>query len=131
MLPLLKALLEDSAGAHVHTFAAAQIMGSPELLPALLEYELGDAGVAAAVRACDPEQRAQLDGLGWDVVVVLHRLRPELGGAIRRELFGPALELGLLGPGGGPTYDVEALLERAGGDPVRAADRVLQAEGRG
>ncbi|MFI5766899.1 HEAT repeat domain-containing protein [Streptomyces sp. NPDC051563] len=128
VLPLLKALLEDAAGAHVHTFAAAQIMGAPELLPALQAYEAHDVGVAAAVRACDREYRARHDGLAWDLVVELHRLRPELDGAIRRELFGPALELCLQGlgpdPGDGPVYDVEALLERAGGDPVRAAELV-------
>ncbi|WP_371616657.1 HEAT repeat domain-containing protein [Streptomyces sp. NBC_00454] len=57
-VPLLVELLGNPEGAHVLTFRAAEAMGAPELLPALLEYEAEGAGVAAAVEACDPARRA-------------------------------------------------------------------------
>ncbi|MET9470357.1 HEAT repeat domain-containing protein [Streptomyces sp. NPDC006544] len=127
-VPLLGALLEDPAGAHVHTFAAARIMGAPELLPALLEYEPDAAGVAAAVRACDPVQRGQLDAGAWELLTALHRLCPERDASVHREVFGPDLTLGLLGAGGPSNYDVEALLARAGGAPLVAAELVVREE---
>ncbi|MFE2289524.1 HEAT repeat domain-containing protein [Streptomyces sp. NPDC059443] len=56
-VPLLMELLENPEGAHVLTFRAAEVLGAPELLPALLEYEADGVGVAAAVAACDPGLR--------------------------------------------------------------------------
>lgn len=57
-VPLLIELLGNPEGAHVLTFRAAEAMGAPELLPALLGYEPDGVGVAAAVAACDPARRA-------------------------------------------------------------------------
>lgn len=125
-VPLLRELLGSPGGVHVHTFAAARIMGASELLPALLAYEPDAAGVAAAVRACDPVQAAQLDAQAMELVSMLHERRPEADAAVYRELFGPDLILGLLGPTGRSSYDVEALLARADGDPLRAAELVLR-----
>ncbi|MGW6692099.1 HEAT repeat domain-containing protein [Streptomyces sp. NPDC054961] len=129
-VPLLGALLADPDGAHVHTFAAARITGAPELLPALLEYEPDAPGVAAAVRACDPVRRRRLDTDAGELLSALNRLCPELDAAVYREVFGPDLTLGLLGAGGTSSYEVEGLLARAGGDPLRAAELVIR-EGRG
>lgn len=126
VVPLLTELLGNAEGVHVHTFNAAQIMGVPDLLPALVEYEPDVAGVAAAVKACDPVQREELEAVAWELVAALHRRCPELDAAVYRELFGPDLTLGLLGTEGSSSYDVEALLARADGDPLRAAELVTR-----
>lgn len=114
----------DPAGAHVLTFGAAAILGSPELLPFLREYGSDDAGVAAAVAACDPVRRARLDAAAWELLCALDRLRPELNAAVYVERFGSGVRLGLGAVAGSPGYDVEALIERADGDPARAAGLV-------
>ncbi|MFJ9028198.1 HEAT repeat domain-containing protein [Streptomyces sp. NPDC102274] len=124
VVPLLAELLDDPDGAHVLTFSAARIMGVPELLPALLEYEPDGAGVTAAVNACDPVRRAQLDASAWELVSTLHRLRPDLDAAVHMERFDGGLSLGLGATFGSSGYDVEALLARADGSPVRAAGLV-------
>ncbi|WP_280719312.1 HEAT repeat domain-containing protein [Kitasatospora sp. MAP5-34] len=123
-VPLLAQLLGDPGGAHVLTFQAAQIIGSPELLPALLEYEPGGAWVAEAVNACDPVRRARFDAAAWALLCALDRLRPELRACVSMERFDPGLSLRLGADPGSPGYDVEALLARADGDPERAAGLV-------
>lgn len=123
-VPLLVELLGSPEGAHVLTFTAAQIMGVPELLPALLEYEPDGAGVTAAVNACDPVQRERLDAFAWDLVCTLDRLRPDLAAAVYMERFDHGMSLGLDAAFGSSGYDVEALLGRAGGDPAHAAELV-------
>ncbi|TWF73217.1 HEAT repeat domain-containing protein [Kitasatospora viridis] len=123
-VPLLIALLDNPEGAHVLTFNAAQVMGVPELLPALLEYEPGDDWVTDAVNACNPVRRARLDACAWELVTELHRLRPDLDAAVSMERFGWSRRLGLGAAVGSEGYDVEALLARADGDPVRAAELV-------
>ncbi|WP_330289885.1 HEAT repeat domain-containing protein [Streptomyces sp. NBC_00576] len=124
VVPLLAELLDNPEGAHVLTFSAAAIMGIPELLPALLRYEPGDAGVTAAVNACDPMRRAHLDASAWDLMCALHRLRPDLDAAVYMERFDYGLSLGLAATLGSSGYSVEALLECADGDPARAAELV-------
>ncbi|MFJ4185302.1 HEAT repeat domain-containing protein [Kitasatospora sp. NPDC089509] len=123
-VPLLAELLDNPEGAHVLTFRAAQIMGVPELLPALLEYQPDGAGVTAAVHACDPVWRAQLDAFAWELVSALDLLRPDLDAGLSMERFDWGLSLGLGAGSGASGYDVEALLARAGGDPARAAELV-------
>lgn len=123
-VPLLVGLLEDPQGAHVHTFRAAQIMGVPELLPALLEYEPDGVGVTDAVNACDPLRRAQTDTSAWDLVRALHRLRPDLDAYLYMERFDHGLKLGLDATCGSAGYDVGTLLNRAGDEPERAAELV-------
>jgi hypothetical protein len=122
IVPLLAELLDDPEGAHVHTFHAARILGAPELLPALLEYGPGIA--TAAVKACDPRQRAQSDTSAWELVCALHRLRPDLDAAVSMERFDYGLSLGLDAACGSVRYDVESLLARADGEPARAAELV-------
>ncbi|MEV6582326.1 HEAT repeat domain-containing protein [Streptomyces sp. NPDC051582] len=124
-VPLLAELLGNPEGVHVHTFSAAQIMGVPELLPVLLEYEPDDAGVTAAVNACDPVHQAQLEASAWTLVSALHQLRPDLDAAVYMQRFDRDLFLGLEATFDSPIHDVEALLVRADGDPLRAAELVL------
>jgi HEAT repeat protein len=123
-VPLLAGLLDNPEGAHVLTFRAAQIMGVPELLPALLEYEDDGAGVAAAVSSCDPLQRARLDAWAWDLVCALHRLRPDLDASVSMALFDHGMSLDLHTACASSVHDVAGLLERADGDPARAAELV-------
>jgi hypothetical protein len=124
VVPLLAELLADPEGAHVLTFSAAEIMGVPELLPALREYEPDGVGVTAAVNACDPLRRARLDAFAWDLVCALHRLRPDLDAALYMDRFDPGLSLGLAATAGSAGYCVEALLHRSDGDAPRAAELV-------
>lgn len=123
-VPLLAGLLDNPEGAHVLTFHAAQIMGVPELLPALREYEPDVVEATAAVNACDPLQRAQLDEAAWALVGALHRLHPDLDVCLYMERFDAGLKLGLDASCGSAGYDVETLLNRAGGEPARAAELV-------
>jgi len=124
VVPLLAALLDNPEGAHVLTFRAAQIMGVPELLSALREYEPDVVEATAAVNACDPLQRAQMDTAAWDLVGALHRLRPDLDACVYMERFDYGLKLGLHATSGSAGYDVETLLIRAHGEPARAAELV-------
>ena len=124
VVPLLTELLDNPEGAHVLTFSAAAIMGVPELLPALLRYEPEDVGVTAAVNACEPMRRAHLDASAWDLVCALHRLRPDLDAAVYMERFDCGLSLGLAATLKSSGYSVEDLLDRADGDPARAAELV-------
>ncbi|MFG2848681.1 HEAT repeat domain-containing protein [Kitasatospora sp. NPDC048296] len=118
-VPLLRELLDDPEGTDVLTFSAAEITGNPQLLPALRNYDPDDTGVTEAVHACDPAHRAQQDATAWKLVSELHRLRPDLGAGLFRERFGPGLFIGL--DTTAAEYSVPALLDRADGDPRRAA----------
>ncbi|MEU3565152.1 HEAT repeat domain-containing protein [Kitasatospora sp. NPDC006786] len=135
----LSELLADPDGAEVLTFRAAEILGAPELLPLLEDYDPDDHGVAEALAACDPARKARLDEAAWALVRALERLRPELSAAVWATRCEPGLTLGLGSgpdapgydaPGAGtpgpdaPGYDVGALLARAGHDPLRAAELV-------
>ncbi|GAA1256953.1 hypothetical protein GCM10009665_54190 [Kitasatospora nipponensis] len=121
-VPLLVELLDDPDGAVLLTFDAARIMGVPELLPALLAYDPDGTGVTAAVHACDPQRRGLLASRAWELLVELDRLRPDLGAAVSMNRFDPELSLDLTAAVGSPGYSVEALLARAGGSPLRAAE---------
>ncbi|MEY9947999.1 HEAT repeat domain-containing protein [Kitasatospora sp. GAS1066B] len=122
-VPLLAELLADPAGEHTLSLGAAEILGAPELLSVLREFEPGDSWVEAAVRSCDPEQRAQLACRAWELVGALDRLRPELDAAVSMPRFD--YELRLTGAPPELAYDIGALLARADGDPTRAADLVI------
>ncbi|WP_405774910.1 HEAT repeat domain-containing protein [Streptomyces sp. NBC_01538] len=124
VVPLLVGLLDNPEGAHVLTFHAAQIMGVPDLLPVLREYEPDVVEAIAALSACDPLQRAQMDTSAWDLVGALHRLRPDLDASVYMERFDYGLKLGLNATCGSAGYDVETLLNRADGEAARAAELV-------
>ncbi|MFF7457705.1 HEAT repeat domain-containing protein [Kitasatospora sp. NPDC008115] len=123
-VPLLRGLLADPDGAHVLTFGAAEILGAPELLPLLEEYDPDDHGVAAALAACDPVRRARLEDDAWTLVCAVERLRPDLAPALWAARCEPGLTLGFGDDPDAPCYDVAGLLARAGGDPDRAAELV-------
>ncbi|MFF2954020.1 HEAT repeat domain-containing protein [Kitasatospora sp. NPDC057965] len=122
-VPLMRELLADPDGAAVLTFRAAEILGAPELLPLLEDYDPDDHGVADAVAACEPSRRARLEEGAWALVRALERQRPDLAAAVWSTRCEPGLTLGIGGPDE-PVYDVAGLLGRAGGDPVRAAELV-------
>ncbi|MFG2848183.1 HEAT repeat domain-containing protein [Kitasatospora sp. NPDC048296] len=123
-VPLLRDLLEDPEGADVLTFSAARILGSSELLSALRNYDPDDTGVTEAVHACDPVHRARQDALAWELVCELHRIRPDLRAGVSMARFDAGLSIGV-DTGFGPSdYCLEALLSRADGDPVHAAELV-------
>ncbi|MFG2907233.1 HEAT repeat domain-containing protein [Kitasatospora sp. NPDC048286] len=119
---LLRELLADPDGAEILTFRAAEILGAPELLPLLQDYDPDDHGVAEAIAACDPAQKARHDEAAWTLVHTLEQLRPELAPAVWATRCEPGLTLGLGSGPDAPVYDVAALLARAGGDPLRAAE---------
>ncbi|MFD8733963.1 HEAT repeat domain-containing protein [Streptomyces sp. NPDC059618] len=123
-VPLLAHLLADPGGARTLTFTAAQIMGAPELMPALLEYDPDDVGVTAAVNACDPVRKARLDAVARELLSALDEIRPDLDASVYMERFEPGIFLGLGASVGVSCYSVEELLERAGGDPAYAAGLV-------
>jgi hypothetical protein len=124
VIPLLTELLRDPAGAHVHTLSAARILGIPELLPALARFGPDDAEATAAAHACDPTRRAEQDASAWKLVRTLHELRPDLDAALSMPRFDYGLHLDLGAACRSTGYDVERLLLRADGDPLRAAELV-------
>ncbi|MFJ8432861.1 HEAT repeat domain-containing protein [Kitasatospora sp. NPDC094019] len=120
-VPLMCELLADPEGAAVLTFRAAEILGAPELLPLLADYDQEDHGVAEAVDACDPDTRARLADGAWVLLSALERQRPDLEASLRATRCEPGLGLALDGAAATADYDIGALLARAGGDPARAA----------
>ncbi|MFB7472309.1 HEAT repeat domain-containing protein [Kitasatospora sp. NPDC056184] len=123
-VPLMRELLADPDGAAVLTFRAAEILGAPELLPLLEDYDPDDTGVADALAACDPSRRVRLEDGAWGLLGELERLRPDLAAAVWAARCEPGLTLAVGDAPDAPVYDVGALLDRAGGDPVRAAELV-------
>ncbi|MFC1407978.1 HEAT repeat domain-containing protein [Streptacidiphilus sp. N1-12] len=123
-VPLVAELLHADEGAHWHTFAAAQYLGVSELLPYLDEYEPDSFGVPEAVAACDPALRERQDADAWELLHAVHRLCPEFDPVLYQDRFEHGLKLGSGLPAATLRYSTAALLERAGGDPQRAAELV-------
>lgn len=124
-LPLLAELLDDEAGAHVLTFRAAAILGAPELLPHLEQYDPADPGVAAALAGCDPAARARDEAFAAALLDALHRQVPGSDAAVHAERFETGLTLTLTVAGENLHWSVEGLQGRSGGAPDRAAALVL------
>lgn len=125
-LPLVRELLARDE-VHTHTFKAAAYLADPSLLPLLDGFDPTADGVAEALRECDPVRRAERDEAAWQVITTLYRLRPDLPVVI----LGERCDLGLfLDIGDDPDSSgrcfVDALLDRVGYDPARAAELVLE-----
>jgi hypothetical protein len=120
-VPLLAELLDDEDGAHVLTFTAAAVLGSPELLPHVLNYDPADAGVAEALAACDPVTRGRRDEMAAVLPDSIARQLPGADVALFAECFEPGLTLKVSAGAETFHWSVEALLKRAGGDPEEAA----------
>jgi HEAT repeat protein len=125
-VPLIAQLLDSDDWAHVFTLDAAAILGVPELLPALDSCAPGDSETDRAIAACDPVRRARMEDDAWAVVVELERLRPDLGAALSSPRYESVHELKVTHRETlDGAYDAAALLTRAGGKPVRAAELVV------
>ena len=123
---LVAELLHAPDGAHYFTFDVAEILGVPELLPYLDEYEPDSYGVAKATQACDPVLRARTESDAWEIVLALHRLRPDLDAAVRSPRYESVLQLQVtVDAAAVDSYDAASLLARAGGDAARAAELVV------
>lgn len=120
-VPPLAALLDAEGGAHVLTFQAVAILGAPELLPYLLNYDPDDPGVAEALSACDPASRERLDGFAAALLGSIGRRLPGIDFAVYADWFEPGLTLRVAHDPAPHLYSVEALSVRAGGDPEEAA----------
>jgi HEAT repeat protein len=118
---LLAELLDDEGGAHVLTFLAAAVLCAPELLPHLQNYDPKDIGVADALSACDPVARDRRDELAVALLGAVHRQLPGADLGLYADWFEPGLTLDVRIGGETHSWSVESLLERAGGDPERAA----------
>ncbi len=125
-VPLIAHLLDSDDGTQIFTLDAAEILGVPELLPALRAYEFHGPDTDRAIAACDPVLRARAVEDAWTVVVELERLRPDLGAALSSPRYQSVRWMQVthrqtVDAG----YDAAALLARADGDPVRAAELVV------
>lgn len=126
-VPLLAALLEEPT-AYVQTFNAAAVLGDPRLLPSLRTYDPADPGVREALQACDPAARERRDAAAWALLEAVHALLPTTDGALYASRFEANLTLSLSTGGHGElTWNADALLVRAGGDPERAAALAAEA----
>lgn len=125
---LLAALLEAPT-AYVQTFRAAAVLGDPRLLPALSAYDPADPGVAEALLGCDPASRERRDAAACALLDAVHALLPTADAALYASRFEAHLTLviGAAAGRGGVTWDADALLDRADGDPRRAAELVAEA----
>lgn len=110
------ARLLDGSGVSFHTFTAVACLGDPALLPHLDGYE----DAAEALRECDPRERAARDAFAADLAERLHERLPYLDFGVNGELCEPGLTLAARGV----CWSVEALRERAYGDPSQAAELV-------
>ncbi|MFJ2092078.1 HEAT repeat domain-containing protein [Streptomyces sp. NPDC087901] len=126
-VPLLAALLEEPT-AYVQTFNAAAVLADPRLLPSLRSYDPADPGVQEALQACDPAAREQRDAAAWALLEAVHALLPAADWALYTSRFETNLTLVLSTAGhDGLTWNADALLARAGGDPERAAALAAEA----
>ncbi|MFJ7960675.1 HEAT repeat domain-containing protein [Streptomyces sp. NPDC096319] len=125
-VPLLAALLGEPT-AYVQTFAAAAVLGDPGLLPALRTYDPADPGVGEALRACDPAARERRDAAADALLDAVYDLLPAADAALYASRFEANLTLLLVTAGRGEvTWNADALLVRADGDPRRAAELVAE-----
>jgi len=123
-VPLLAGLLDDPRGAHVHTLMAAAILGSPELLPHLKDYESDGSCITEAMTACDPQLRSARDTFAWALVCTLHQHLPGTNATVHAPRFDEGLTLDMNTTAGPMNWSVGALFTRTGGDPERAAEVV-------
>ncbi len=110
----------DRGGVSGRMFTAVACLGDPALVPYLEDY-VGD-DVAEALRECNSEARAARDAFAADLTQALHSHMPGLDFGVHGEICEPGLTLSACDD----TYhwSVEQLRDRAGGDPLRAADLV-------
>ncbi|MFF7633059.1 HEAT repeat domain-containing protein [Kitasatospora sp. NPDC008050] len=125
-VPLIAHLLDSDDGSQIFTLDAAEILGVPELLPALAAYEFQGSDTDRAIAACDPVRRARMEDDAWTVVVELERLRPDIGAALSSPRYESVYRMQVTHRETvDASYDAAALLTRADGDPVRAAELVV------
>lgn len=117
-VPLLAALLDSEGDIDSHTFRAAEILRSPDLLPHLLRH---GSDAARALSACDPVAQRRQDAFATSLLESLHLRLPESDVATYTHRF----EGGTTLAAAGLTWDMTGLYRRSAGDPTRASDQVI------
>ncbi|MEU6285486.1 HEAT repeat domain-containing protein [Streptomyces sp. NPDC047028] len=119
-VPLLGQLLAADS-AHLHTFQAAAVLAEATLLPALRAFDPRDPGVTEALTACDPQLRARRDRDSDALLEAVYELLPDTDAALYAHRMEAALTLALTAHDSTLAWNADRLLERADGDPERAA----------
>jgi hypothetical protein len=117
-------------GPRLYTLQAAAVLGHEALLPALRRYEASTPrvaeAVAEAVAACDPRRRERCDRCAEVLLAELHRLLPGTDAAVSAHRMESEPVLTVTVAGAPWAWNVDRLLERAGGDALRAAQLVVE-----
>ncbi|GAA4508973.1 hypothetical protein GCM10023191_069420 [Actinoallomurus oryzae] len=124
--PLAIELLEAEQGIYSWGLEAVACLRDPALLPYLAGYDATSPAVAAALRECDPAARLQRDDFAAALLQAVYDRSPAADAAVFSTLLETGLTLRTTGAGGTGDWSVEALMERAGGDPRRAAGVVAR-----
>ncbi|MFB9831603.1 HEAT repeat domain-containing protein [Actinoallomurus acaciae] len=119
-------LLEAEQGIFSWGLEAAACLRDPALLPYLTGYDAASPPVAAALRECDPAARRRRDDFAAALLHSVYDRSPAAGAAVFSTLLETGLTLRTADAVGTRVWSVEALMERAGGDPRRAADVVTR-----
>lgn len=113
-------------GPRLYTLQAAAVLGHEALLPALRRYEASTPSMAEAAAACDPRRRERRDQCAGVLLAEVHRLVPGTDAAVSAHRTEPEPVLTLTVAGAPWAWNVDRLLERAGGDALRAAGLVVE-----
>lgn len=122
---LMAGLLADSDGVHVLVFGAAAVLGAPELLAWLENYDPEDPLVAEALAACDPAARDRRDVFAWELLCALYCQQPGIDAALCSRRHEAGIELTVTAGDTTLTWSADRLGDRAGADPQQAAALVL------
>ncbi|GLY77226.1 HEAT repeat domain-containing protein [Actinoallomurus iriomotensis] len=114
-------LLDAEQGIYSWGLEAAACLRDPALLPHLAGYDAASAPVATALRECDPAARLRRDDFAAALLDAVYDRSPAADPTVFSTLLETGLTLRTTGAGGTLIWSVEALMERAGGDPHRAA----------
>jgi HEAT repeats len=122
---LLAGLLAAEDGVHDLVFGAAAVLGAPDLLPLLQQFDRpDDVFIRDALTECDPAARSRRDQLAWDLLGRLYQDRPSIDAWLVSCRYEAGIDLCVNVDGKVLTWSVDRLVVRAGGDPHQAATLV-------